>query len=75
MKNLLTIIAILISCWIYAQTTISGEVFNSKKEPVAGANVYLEGTYDGSTSDENGVFSFITTVKGTKTLLVSYLSY
>ncbi|WP_298239378.1 TonB-dependent receptor [uncultured Algibacter sp.] len=75
MKYLITVIAILISSWIYAQTTISGVVFNSKKEPVVGANVYLEGTYDGSTTNEYGAFSFNTNETNTQTLVVSYLSY
>ena len=40
-----------------------------------GANIYLEGTYDGSSSDENGNFSFETSKSGTQTLIVSYVSF
>ncbi|GAA4899898.1 TonB-dependent receptor [Flaviramulus aquimarinus] len=75
MKYLLAIIIVLISIQINAQTTISGKVFNTKNTPIVGANIYLEGTYDGSTSDDNGAFSFTTTETGTQTLIVSYLSY
>ncbi len=75
MKNILTIILVFISIQINAQKTINGTVFNSKNIPIAGANIYLEGTYDGSTTDENGKFSFTTSEQGTQTLTISYLSY
>jgi hypothetical protein len=75
MKNLLTIIIVLISIQLMAQSTISGKIYNTKKEPITGANIYLEGTYDGSTSDENGTFFFPTSETGNVTLVVSYLSY
>ena len=75
MKKLQAIIIILISIHVTAQKTINGKVFNAKNVPIVGANIYLEGTYDGSTSDENGNFSFTTSETGTQTLIVSYLSY
>ncbi|WP_346881463.1 TonB-dependent receptor [uncultured Algibacter sp.] len=75
MKYLLTIAALYITFQIHAQTQISGIVINQKKTPVSGANIYLEGTYDGSTTDASGNFSFTTAKKGTQTLVVSYLSY
>lgn len=58
-----------------AQTTISGRVTDTKNNPIAGANVYLEGTYDGASTDGEGSFSFETTETGTQTLVVSMLSY
>ena len=75
MKNLLIILIVLISIQLQAQSTVNGTVFNTKNEPITGANIYLEGTYDGSTTDENGVFSFTTSESGSVTLIVSYLSY
>ncbi|NMH86294.1 TonB-dependent receptor [Flavivirga algicola] len=75
MKNILIIILVFISIQIHAQKTINGTVFNSKNVPITGANIYLEGTYDGSTTDENGMFSFTTPEEGTQTLIISYLSY
>ncbi|SFZ93919.1 Outer membrane cobalamin receptor protein [Flaviramulus basaltis] len=75
MKNLLTIIITLICIQLHSQTTINGKVFNTKNEPIVGANIYLEGTYDGSTSDESGAFSFRTSETGSATLVASYLSY
>ncbi len=75
MKTILTTLLVFISIQISAQKTINGTVFNMKNMPIAGANIYLEGTYDGSTTDENGSFSFTTSETGTQTLIISYLSY
>ncbi len=75
MKKLTIILIMLIGIQISAQTIISGTVLNHKNEPIVGANIYLEGTYDGSTSLEGGVFSFRTSETGTQTLVVSFLSY
>jgi len=59
----------------FAQTTITGLVKNNKGNPVTGANVFLEGTYDGTISGDDGSFSFTSTATGIQTLQVSYLSY
>lgn len=40
-----------------------------------GANIYLNGTYDGTTTNDEGKFSFSTSQKGVQSLIVSYLSY
>lgn len=60
---------------IIGQTIISGTVTDEKDNPVMGANIYLEGTYDGASSDEKGNFSFETMETGTKTLIVSMISF
>jgi len=75
MKSLLTTLLILLSFNAIAQTTINGTVTNTKGVPIEGANVYLEGTYDGATTDKFGKFSFKTIEKGSQNLLVSYVSY
>lgn len=75
MKKTVIIIFILISFKLGAQQIINGNVFNNKGVPVVGANVFLEGTYDGSTTDEHGKFSFKTNITGTQTLIVSYISF
>tara|TARA_R110000764_G_scaffold219818_2_gene307932 strand:- start:7132 stop:9342 length:2211 start_codon:yes stop_codon:yes gene_type:complete len=60
---------------VFSQQTIMGKVTDAKNNPITGANIYLEGTYDGASSDENGNFSFETTEEGLQTLVVSMLSY
>lgn len=58
-----------------AQQMISGTVTDTKKIPIAGANVYIEGTYDGGTTNDDGEFSFETLETGTQNLVVSMISY
>ena len=60
---------------LFAQTTVSGTVTDNKGMPILGANVYLEGAYDGASSDDNGKFSFETSEIGTQILTVSYVSF
>ena len=75
MQKLFFGIVVFISTMAYAQTTITGRVTDSNQHSIYGANIYLEGTYDGATSDENGYFEFTTQEKGRQVLTVSYLSY
>lgn len=58
-----------------AQTTISGTVTDSKGVGIPGANVFIKDSYDGSTSDINGKFSFPTVETGEKTLTVSFIGF
>ncbi|SDH35234.1 TonB-dependent receptor [Winogradskyella thalassocola] len=74
-KHLFTFVILFITSFGFAQTTISGKVVDYKNAPVIGANVYLEGTYDGATSDEKGEFSFSTNETGVQTLIISFLSF
>ncbi|MUU77528.1 TonB-dependent receptor [Winogradskyella endarachnes] len=75
MNKLITILILLIFGVTNAQTTISGKVTNAKNEPINGANVYLEGTYDGATTNEDGEFNFTTEETGTQTLVISFMSF
>ncbi|MBR9845671.1 MAG: TonB-dependent receptor [Algicola sp.] len=75
MKLSTFILSVLITTLSFAQTTISGKVTDNKNQPIFGANVYLDGTYDGATTNDEGLFSFETSETGTQTLIVSYLSY
>nr|WP_299389238.1 TonB-dependent receptor [Allomuricauda sp.] len=76
MRNqLLFIITLLNFSLMFGQTTVSGVVTTNKNVPISGANVYLEGTYDGASTAEDGSFSFETTESGTQTLVISILSY
>lgn len=66
---------LLLSSILFAQNTLSGKVVDTKGKPIAGANIYIDGTYDGATSAENGEFSFTTETKGSQILIVSFLIY
>jgi len=58
-----------------SQTIITGKVIDTKNQPIEGANVYLDGTYDGTITDANGQFSFSTNETGVVSLKISFLSY
>lgn len=75
MQKLNTYLLLLSTLISMAQQTIDGTVTDMKGHPIVGANVYLEGTYDGATSDETGTFSFSTEETGIQKLIISYLSY
>lgn len=59
----------------HAQSIVSGIVTEKNGTPILGANVYLEGTYDGTSTDLDGNFSFETTETGVQTLIVSFVSF
>jgi len=55
--------------------TIKGKVQDNKNNPLVGANVYLEGRFEGASTDINGNFVFETPVRGKYFLIVSYIGY
>ena len=75
MKQRLLIFSFIISNGLVAQSIINGTVVDAKGLPIIGANIYLSGTYDGSTTNEHGAFLFKTTKTGMQTLVASYLSF
>ncbi|RTY89167.1 TonB-dependent receptor [Flavobacterium sp. GSP27] len=66
---------LLFSLTVFSQNTVSGKVVDEKGKPVSGANIFIEGTYDGTSSSETGDFSFTTTTTGNQSLVVSFLIY
>ena len=75
LKFIFTFAFLVFSLAIFSQNTISGKVVDEKGKPVSGANIFIEGTYDGASSSETGNFSFTTTTTGNQTLVVSFLIY
>ena len=75
MKNILFLLLIISQFSILAQTTISGKVSDVKGNIILGANVYLDGTYDGGSTNEKGEFTFITEETGSQTLVISFVSF
>ena len=75
MQRILCIFFLLFQFVTIAQKTISGKVLDSNNNPIFGANIYLETTYDGSSTDTNGNFSFSTSETGIQTLVVSFISF
>lgn len=75
MKLLLALLISLFTLQLTAQSFVEGIVIDANSQPIPGANVYLDGTYDGGTTNEKGEFSFKTDEKGTQILMVSYVSF
>lgn len=75
MKPIFTLAALLVTTLFWAQTKVTGKVLDEKNNPIIGANVFIEGSYDGGSTNEKGEFLFTTEEKGSKILSVSFLSY
>lgn len=65
----------LIGANAFSQTVITGKVVQEKGEPLPGANIYLQGTYDGISSNPKGEFKFKTSKTGQYVLLANFIGY
>lgn len=72
-KILFSLFALFGSLFSFSQTTIKGIVSTTSGETVIGANVVLEGTYDGASTDTLGKFQFSTDEKGEKRLIITFI--
>ena len=75
MKTIITLIILFVTTMLFSQNTISGKVVDEQGKPVSGANIYIEGTYDGDSSSETGDFTFETNTTGNQILVVSFLAF
>lgn len=77
MKRFLYIlVCCMFSFSVYAQQLeLYGVVVNEKKEPMPYVNVFIEGTMDGASTDNDGRFTFRSGQQGEVTLTASYLGY
>lgn len=70
---LLTILLSAVTLW--AQTIVKGKITDTKGEPLAGANVFIKGSYDGTAATEDGTYSFKTTTKGKVLLVATFIGF
>ena len=75
MKSFLIFFIFSFTPTLWAQQEVKGIVTTQKGDPIAGANIFLEGTYDGATSDAGGFFSFTTRETGLRILTISFVSF
>lgn len=54
---------------------VSGYVKTEKGNPIEGANLVIEGTIDGSTTDNIGYFEFETEKSGSRNLIITAIDY
>jgi len=60
---------------ITAQTIVTGRITDSSGKALAGANIFLEGTYDGVSSNSEGDFSLSTGETGTHILCIDFIGF
>ncbi len=58
----------------FAQTKVSGYVFDENNEPIAFANVIFKGSTEGTITNEDGRF-YLESDENWKTLIVSFLGF
>jgi len=78
MKRLLLCLLFSVAFASWAQVKISGRLTDNKNNPLRGASITIRNSYDGTTTDSSGNFSFITTEKGNQVIessLSGYSSY
>ncbi len=76
MRSLTLIQSMLIlSSITYSQIVVRGKVLDNAGKPVSLVNVYLKDIYDGSITNEEGVFSFTAKVSGNVTLCASAIGF
>lgn len=61
MRGIFLCFCFLFSASVFAQTTVTGKVVDSKNQPVPGVNIIVEGTTQGTISDFDGKFALTAT--------------
>ncbi len=75
MKTIHLILLIIQTFNCLAQKSVSGIITDRTGNPVISANVYFEGSYDGTTSDSAGRFLLETGLTGEHLLITSFIGY
>ncbi len=60
---------------VIGQHWIKGSVTDAQGVPVVGANIFLQDTYDGTSTDVDGHYAFSTGEQGNQVLVATYLGY
>ncbi|TGD57381.1 carboxypeptidase-like regulatory domain-containing protein [Flavobacterium humi] len=74
MKNLFALISLLFVSAVFAQTKVSGIVYDDMNQTIPYANICFKGTRECVTSDENGRF-YLESAESRKILVVSYVGF
>lgn len=78
MRRLLAIWLCVLCCAVCVaqETILIGDIVNEQTgEPIAGANIYYQGTHIGTASDEQGSFMLRTDLSRKRTLVISAVGY
>lgn len=72
---LFVLIGLFGTSYLYAQTSINGDVKDSDGNPVQNVNIVLDRVNFGTSTDKNGQFTLQNISKGTYRLIVSHIGY
>jgi hypothetical protein len=76
MRSIISIIILFLTGTnLFAQVQLNGKVTDTHNDPLPGANVFIQNSYDGATTDSLGNFSFKTSQKGIQNLSASFIGY
>ncbi len=75
MKRLFIILLSFVSLVVKAQVTISGKLTDTKNKPIRGASITIVDSYDGTTTDSLGNFSFQSAEIGERYLSATMAGY
>ncbi len=74
-SGIIFLLLMTLSLNVQTQQLISGSVTEKNGTPVPGANIFIDGTFDGCSSDSAGKFSFTTSADSIRTLIVRYIGF
>ena len=66
---------LLFCCYFHGFAQITGKVTDTSGAPLAYVNIYLEGSFSGTTTNENGLYELEVSEKGEQTVIFQYLGY
>ncbi len=75
MKKLLAIFLAFATLAVQAQVTISGKIIDTKGNPLRGTSISIVDSYDGTTTDSLGNYSFTSTEVGEKVFAATMTGY
>lgn len=74
MKTFFIIFAFVFVSISYGQISLRGKVVDEHQTPIMGVNVFLQGTFEGTSTDEKGFFEFVSHQKGEVLLVCKHLA-
>ena len=73
--HILYILLFLTSGSLFAQGSITGIITDNRGEKLTGANIYLEGTYEGTSTNREGRFFLETSEEGEHQLCIEFIGF
>lgn len=73
-KTQMLFLSLMLSCAVYAQTTVRGIVYDESKDPILGALVAVKGSTNGTITDLDGKYTLSEIKKG-DVLVFSYMGH